>query len=300
MTFQKLTTYFLTAIFIFLAGNTFCAADTYPNKEVRIIITSGAGGGVDRTARSVQRFLPDVIGYPVLAENRTGAGGKIGYNYYKKLPADGYSIYCFTQPSVTSMIKKTPGLMELDDLAYININWSDPTILVARKDLGWKSIDDLVEAARKNPGKHSFAAASPSSGGTVMAKLLFEKLNLDVKIVPYDGGGSARASVLGGHTDMTGAGADGALVLQDDVFPIGVFWKKRIDSWPNALLVNDQLKKYNLKLPMSGSFRFFAMHKEFREKYPERWNILIGAFKKLITEHKGYQEFCDKGKISRD
>ncbi len=287
-------------VLISLAGKSLLAQDAYPSKEIRIIIGSGAGGSVDRSARAAQRFLPNILGVSVLAENRKGAGGKTGYNYFSKLPPDGYSIYCFTQPSLTNMIKKNPGIMEIDDLAYINVNWSDPTILVARKELGWESLDDLVNAAKKEPGKYSFAASAALSGGTVMAKMLFKKLGLDIKIVPYDGSGSARASLRGGHTDLTAGGSSGAVSIQDAVFPIGVFWNKPIASWPDVLTMNEQLKKYDMRLPNSGSYRFFAVQKEFKEKYPDRWNTLVSAFKKMTTEDKGYQEFCDKGEIGRD
>ncbi len=171
---------------------------------------------------------------------------------------------------------------------------------MARKDLGWNSLDDLIAAAKKEPGKYSFAAPSANSAGTVMAKMLFEKLGLDIKIVPYDGGGSARASFRGGHTNITGGGAAGMLVVEDIAAPIGVFWKKSITTWPKAKTINEQLAQHNLKLPLAGSFRLFAVPKAFREKYPDRFDKLVGAFKKLVTEHKEFQAFCDKGDIGRD
>ena len=225
---------FCAVFFLFAASGLTDAADSYPDKEIRIITGTGAGGGVDRMARSVQRYLPDTIGASVLVENRKGAGGKIALNYVRKQPADGYHIFAYHQPGVTNIIKKNPGLLKLDDLDYININWTDPTILVARKDLEWNSLDDLIQAAKKDPGKYSFAAPSANSAGTVMAKMLFEKLGLNIKIVPYDGGGSARASFRGGHTNITGGGAAGMLVVEDIAAPIGVFWKKST----NPLSVN--------------------------------------------------------------
>jgi len=291
---------FFAVFFLFAFAGPTWAADSYPDKEIRIITGTGAGGSVDRMSRAVQRYLPDVIGVSVLVENRKGAGGKIALNYVRKQPPEGYQIFAYHQPGVTNIIKKNPGLLKLDDLDYININWTDPTIIVANKKLGWDSLDDLIEAAKKSPGKYSFAAPSANSAGTVMAKVLFEKLGLDIKIVPYDGGGSARASFRGGHTDMTGGGAAGMLVIEDVASPIGVFWKKQIAAWPKAKTINDQLAKQNIKLPLAGSFRLFAVPKEFREKYPERFKTLVAAFKKLVTENKEFQAFCDKGDIGHD
>ncbi len=292
---------FAAVITLTLAGSGLVlAADPYPSSEIRLVTGTGAGGGVDRMARSVQRFLPDVLGVSVLVENRKGAGGKIALNYVRKQPPEGYYIFAYHQPGVTNIIKKNPGLLKLEDLAYININWTDPTILVARKDLGWNSLEDFIQAAKKEPGKYSFAAPSPNSAGTVMAKMLFQRLGLDVKVVPYDGGGTARASFRGGHTNLTSGGAAGMLVVEDVATPLGVFWKKAIKSWPTAKTINDQLAGRNLKLPLAGSFRLFAVPKEFKDKHPENFNKLVAAFKKLVTEHKEFQAFCDKGDIGRD
>ncbi|MBW2148705.1 MAG: tripartite tricarboxylate transporter substrate binding protein [Deltaproteobacteria bacterium] len=290
----------LMVFFLLITSSMLWAADKYPVQEIRIITGTGPGGGVDRMSRSVQRFLPDVLGVSVLVENRKGAGGKIAARYVMQQPADGYTIFAYHQPGITNMIKKNPGLLALNDFAYININWIDPTLIAANKNTGWKSLEDMIQAAKKNPGKYSFAAPGAASAGTVIPKLLFEKLGLDIRIAPYGGGGSARAAVMGHHADMTAGGATGMLAIEEVAVPLAVFSKKLVPSWPDARPVNEFLAKYNLKMPDAGSFRLFAVRKEGKEKYPERWKILVEAFKKLITEHKGFQEFCDKGKIGRD
>jgi hypothetical protein len=60
------------------------------------------------------------------------------------------------------------------------------------------------------------------------------------------------------------------------------------------------LAAHNIKLPLAGSFRLFAVPREFKDKYPERWNKLVAGFKKLVTEHEEFQAFCDKGDIGHD
>ncbi|MBW1695449.1 MAG: tripartite tricarboxylate transporter substrate binding protein [Deltaproteobacteria bacterium] len=294
-----ITSFLVLFLFCFINGAQEVSAG-YPEKEIRIITSTGPGGGVDRMARSVQRFLPDILGVSVLVENRKGAGGKIGFKYVMKQPPDGYTIWAYHQPGFTNMIKKNPGLANLDDLAFININWIDPTLLAAHKDMGWKSLDDFIKDAKKNPGKYSFAAPGASSAGAIMPQMLFNKLGLDIRIVAYGGGGSARASLMGHHTDMTAGGAAGMLAVEKVAVPLGVFSDKRIASWPDAVPINESLAKYNIRMPNAGSYRFFAVHRKFKETYPDRWKILVDGFKKLILEHKGFQEFCDKGAIGRD
>ena len=132
------------------------AADTYPSKEIRIIVASGLGGSVDRMARSVQRFLPDVLGVSVLVENKKGAGGKIAMREFLKQPADGHTLFVNLQPAVTILHTLEPDLFDMDDISYINVNWVDPTLIMAHKDTGWKSIGDMIEAAKRNPVNTAF------------------------------------------------------------------------------------------------------------------------------------------------
>jgi putative tricarboxylic transport membrane protein len=272
----------------------------YPDHEMKIVIALGAGGGVDRMARSVQRFLPDILKVSVLAENVPGAGGKIGINRFLKLPPDGYSLFANMQPSMTLLRKKDPKVFRFDDFAFINVNWIDPALIMANKNTGWKSLDDMIAAAKKDPGKYSFSIPGFNTTGHIMALLLFQRLGLDIKMVPYDSGGSARAALRGGHVDLTAGGAEGMFVLEDVAVPLGICWEKPIPTWPNVQPINEALAKYNVKMPNAASVRFFATHGMFRKKHPEEWKILVGAFEKLVNEDKAFQAFCDKGKIGRD
>ena len=297
---RRIFSLFLAICLLLLTGGMVLSADTYPSKEIRIVVASGVGGSIDRMSRSVQRFLPDILGVSVLVENHKGAGGKIGIRYFLKQPADGHTIFVFGQPTLTIVQKKAPDLYEMDDFSYININWVDPTIVLAHKDTGWKSLDDMIQAAKKEPGKYSFSLADLTSTGAIMGQLLFRKLGLDIKNVPYDSGGSARTALRGHHVDMTAGGSKGARTIADVSVPLGVFWNQTVPSWPNAPLMNDALKKYNVKVPNAGSIRFFATHTAFKKNHPDRWKILVDAFDKLINEHEGFKAFCDKAKIGRE
>lgn len=288
----------LTFAFFAIHGEAL-SQDKYPDHEILTVVATSAGGSVDRMARAVQRFLPDVLGVSNIVENRKGAGGKIALNYFFKKPADGYTLLAWHQPGITFYSKRNPKGYKLDDFAFINFNWIDPTILVAHKNTGWKSLEDMIQAVKKNPGKYSFGTASLNAAGAVFPKLLFKKLGLDVRIVPYTSS-EAKAALMGGHVDMTGGGSEGMLTVEDYVVPLGVFWKGKVAAWPNAKTINEQIAKYNVKLPNGGSFRLFATHKKFKEKYPEKFNILANAFKKLITENKAFQDYCDKGSIGRE
>lgn len=300
--FKRMSLFVLltAALFFTVSAGSVLAADPYPSKAIRIIVASGVGGSIDRMSRSVQRFLPKILGVPVLVDNYKGAGGKIGLRYFLQQPADGYTLFVFLQPALTILKKRSPNLFEMKDLSYININWVDPDLIVANKDLGWKSLDDMIQAAKKNPGKYSFSLPSLFATGSIMGQLLFKRLGLNVKIAPYDSGGSARTAVRAHQVDMTAGGAEGMLTIEDVCTPLGVFWDKPVASWPNVPLINNELKKYNVSMPNGASIRFFATRTEFKKKYPHRWKILVDAFYKLVNEDKGFKAFCDKSQIGRE
>ena len=134
------------------------AAD-FPNKEVKVIVNYGAGGGVDRTARSMQKFLPAALGQSVIVQNHKGAGGKIGLKKFLAEPRDGYTVLTAFAPATTVVKFKNPGMFKMDDLVIINVQWTDPAIIVARKDTGWKSLDDMITAVKANPESSRLAVA---------------------------------------------------------------------------------------------------------------------------------------------
>jgi putative tricarboxylic transport membrane protein len=284
--------------FFLITGTSF-AGEGFPDREIMIIVPFGVGGGADRQARSVQRFLPDILKVSVGVENREGAGSKIGTSYFLKQPANGYTLISFHQPSLTTMINNNPGLCTIDDFAFINVNWIDPIVLLAHKDLGWKTMDDMIQAARKEPDKYKFAHSGVGTTGFYVGKWLGEKLGIKIRIAAYSGGGAALMSVKGRHTDMTASGVERALILKEDTVPLARFWEDPIPEWPDAPYVNQALAMYNVKMPNLASVSGFAVHKKVQQQYPERWKILVDAFRKLATEHKGYQEYCDKAAIGR-
>jgi len=127
----------LTAATAFSLGSTTALAQSFPEKEVTILVNYGAGGAVDRTARSVQPFLPTALGQNVIVENIGGAGGKTGLKAFLEREADGYTILTAFAPATTYGKFTTPGLFEMDDLAIINVQWTDHPGQGPRSNLFW-------------------------------------------------------------------------------------------------------------------------------------------------------------------
>lgn len=274
------------------------AAADYPEREIRIICPAKQGGSLDRMARAVQKFLPEVLGKSVVVEN-TGIS-KIAIQKTLAAPADGHTILVHQQPFISNELEKAPNLMKLTDIQMINMNWIGKTMLVAHKELGWKNVEDMIIAARKNPGKYVLGMGGLRGTGTLLAKMLFKDLNLDIKLAPYKSGGKARTAVRGRHVDMTSGAQEGMKSIEDVITPLGMFSDKSSALWPKVPTVNEQIVKYNVKVPNLAAWRLFAVKKGFKEKNSQAFNKLVNAFKTLQTEHKDYAEMCRKMKIGRE
>ena len=297
MNTRLLVTLLATVSALFL-GHQAQAAD-FPSKEIKIIVPTKAGGSIDRTARSVQKFLPKTIGQTVLVENVAGASGKIAGRKFLQAPRDGHTLITHFVPGLTVASSSGAKELGLKDLAIINLQWSDPVIIIANKKTGWTSLDDMIKAVKASPGKFSFGSSGKIAAGHVLSVRLFRALGLDVKFVPYQGGGKTRAAFKGGHVDMTAGGAGGARRVRADSVALGLFWPSGVAGWPNAKPLNPQLKKYNASVPDGGAFRFIAVHREVRDKHPERFAKLVDAVKKAITSAE-FAEFAKKSKVGAE
>lgn len=287
----------LSAAACLLAGA--AAAQDFPEREVTILVNYGAGGSVDRTARSVQPFLPEALGQGVVVENIGGAGGKVGLAEYMEREADGYTILSAFAPATTYVKHTSPGLFEMDDLAIINVQWVDPAILVAREDTGWTSLSDMIEDVRANPGGYAFGSSGRGSVGPILSRALFDALELDVKLVPYSGGGDARRAFASGETAMTAAGAEGADAIKDEAVPLALFWPERIKAWPEAPTVAEALEGTDVEAPVGGAYRFFAVHSDLKEQHPKRFDALVEAFRQ-VHENPDFQATAKQAGVGTD
>ncbi len=272
-------------------------AQDYPDGEVTLLVNYGAGGAVDRTARSVQPYLPDALGTGVIVENVGGAGGKVGLGKFLAGEPDGQTVLTAFAPATTYVKHTSPGLFEMDDLAVINVQWVDPAILLANKNTGWTSLADMIEAVRANPGDFSFGSSGQGSVGPILAEALFDSLDLDIKSVPYSGGGDARRAFASGEVDLTAAGAEGALAMQGEAVPLAVFWREPVESWPDAPTIEVALEGYDVEPPVGGAYRFFAVHSEFKETEPEKFATLVEAFRKVTQDSEDFLATAGKSGV---
>ncbi len=179
--------------------------DEFPTKPVTLIVPVGAGGSHDLTARAVTSVAATYLGQPIIVQLKPGGGGAIGSEMVAKAAPDGYTLL-FGGPGWSTTYPAVEGRSRgPDDLtAVCRINYG-PTIIVARPDLPFKNLKEMVEYAKANPDKLVFANTGPWGQADLSWKLIVRQTGIKTKSVPYDGGGPGILAVLGGHADMNGA-----------------------------------------------------------------------------------------------
>lgn len=194
----------LLLAFLVCLGTIASAAETavYPQRPVTLVIPYPPGGLSDLTARPLSQHAGSLLGQPVVIVNRAGGGGTVGFAEAVKAAPDGYTLgwgsvgICAIQPQLTDLPYKTP-----DDYRPVINVVAVPEIFAVRSDAPWQTMTDLMDHVRANPGE--FKVAIPGIGS--IQHLLFESFKdmakLNMRIVPFAGGGKAIPAVLGGHTE---------------------------------------------------------------------------------------------------
>jgi tripartite-type tricarboxylate transporter receptor subunit TctC len=183
------------------AGN--AAAEGYPAKPVRLIVPFAAGGPTDVIARIVAQKLSESFGQQVVTENIPGAGGNTGVTMVARAPADGYTILVVStgfivNPSMYAKISYDP----VKDFAPITLVAASPNVVSVNPDFPAKSLKELVDLVKANPGKYSFAQPATGSTPHLAGELFKQKYALDLVTVPFNGAALAVNSTIGGHTPI--------------------------------------------------------------------------------------------------
>jgi tripartite-type tricarboxylate transporter receptor subunit TctC len=197
----------LAAVVALLLGapalSTNAAAQSYPTKSVRLIVPFAAGGPTDVIARIVAQKLSEAWGHQVYTENVPGAGGNTGVTMVARAPADGYTVLVVStgfivNPSMYAKISYDP----VKDFAPITLVAASPNVISVNPDFAAKSMKELVDLVKANPGKYSFAQPATGSTPHLAGELFKQKYGLDLVTVPFNGAALAVNSTIGGHTPI--------------------------------------------------------------------------------------------------
>jgi tripartite-type tricarboxylate transporter receptor subunit TctC len=186
-----------------LSGVVAASAENYPTRPVRVVVGFPAGGPTDAIARIVAQKLTDNLGQQFFVENIGGAGGNTAAGQVARVTPDGYTIMAIStgfvvNPSLYAKVPYDP----IKDFAPVTLVAASPNIVVVNPQVPAKTLPELVQLIRDNPGKYSFAGPGVGSTPHLGGELFRLAFKLDLVHVPFTGAGPAVQATVGGHTPI--------------------------------------------------------------------------------------------------
>jgi tripartite-type tricarboxylate transporter receptor subunit TctC len=214
----------------------------WPTRPVRIVVAWTPGGGVDVPIRLLLPKMQEVLGQPIVVENRGGASGSIGAGFVATQPADGYTILADAAAHVSNN-----SLMRLPfdyASAFVPITQVSvlPHILVVKPDFPARTLAELIALAKSQPGRLTYSSSGIAAGPHLASALLARQAGIEVVHVPYRGSAAAMADVLAGNVSFTFSTIPAAspLVLEGRLRALAVSTSTRLAAFPDVPTVAEQ------------------------------------------------------------
>jgi tripartite-type tricarboxylate transporter receptor subunit TctC len=214
------------------------AQDAYPSKPIKLLVPFPPAGGTDSLSRAIAQSMNTNTKWVFVVENKPGAGGNIGLDAAAKSPPDGYTIAMgqTANLAVNPSLYKTMPFDPLKDFAPVALLSSQPLIIVVDEKAPYRSLAELVDAAKKNPGKLNMASAGNGTIGHIGGELFQRRAGIKFTHVPYKGAGPAVADIIGGSVEVFFGNSQsvGGLVTGGRLRPLAVTSPRRLASFPNV------------------------------------------------------------------
>ncbi len=225
------------------------ASEEWPTKQpIRLIVPFDAGAGTDAIHRFYAQKLSKVLGQQIIIENLGGAGGAIGTQKVARAPADGYTL-------LGTLITGIAALPHMQKLQYDSLKDLTPiarigypvTLLGVNKDMGINTLQELVAAAKKEPGKIAYGSAGIGSAPQFRFEALIAETGVQLEHVPYKGGTAYVADLLSGRIHTFADGTLGAsLGKADKVKLLAVLDDKRVSDFPKVPAISEVMPGYKI------------------------------------------------------
>jgi len=216
------------------------AQEAFPSRPITMIVPFPPGGVADITGRPTAHVMGKLLKQSVVVQNKGGAGGSVGTAQAARSAADGYTILMALSsisvlPVADRLQGRTPAY-ELDQFAPIALISADPTVLVVRADGPYKTLKDLVEAAKAKPGTINYGSSGVYGTLHVAMEIFADAAGIKLFHIPYQGGGPAVAALLGGQIDALASGPSAAIgqIKAGKMRALAVWGDKRLASLPDV------------------------------------------------------------------
>jgi tripartite-type tricarboxylate transporter receptor subunit TctC len=181
------------------------AAQSFPTKPIRVIIPFVAGGSSDIVGRAIGSKFQELLGQAAVVENKPGANGAIAAEFVAKAEPDGHTILVGSIGvfSINAALIKDLRYHPVRDFAPITLAVTTPNVLITRPDLPASSLQELVQLAKKNPGRLSYCSSGTGSSDHLTAELLKQMSGTFAVHVPYRGGAACQTDIMGSQVDYS-------------------------------------------------------------------------------------------------
>ena len=206
------------------------------NRPVKLVVPWPTGGATDQVGRMLAQPLAQALGVPVVVENKAGAGGVLGTQWFVKEKADGHTILLATSSTNAAAphLYARLGFDPVNDFTPVVSLCEIPNVMVVPSKSPWTSLKELVAAARKEPGKYTYGSAG-IGGSQHLAGAQFKTASgVDVRHVPYKGSGPAAQDLMAGHIDMMIDTGSLGSIRGGLLRPLAVASEKRLPALPDV------------------------------------------------------------------
>ena len=211
-------------------------AQTYPSKPIKLVLPYAPGGIIDYVGRTVAQKLTEIVGQPVVAENRPGAGGIVGTDAVARSAPDGYTLVLMDPAIVINPTLQSDVPYDLfKNLQTVSIVSSSPEVLVVSPKLLVNTFAELVAYGKANPGKLNFASAGIGTTPHLAGEMFRLRTGIDATHVPYKGIGASYTDMMAGKVQMAFSSIAGALPFTSDnrVKALATTGQKRSSIYPD-------------------------------------------------------------------
>ncbi|MDR1829024.1 MAG: tripartite tricarboxylate transporter substrate binding protein [Methylobacteriaceae bacterium] len=286
MKILKNVCYSIAALSVFMAPA--LAQDKFPSRTIEIVVPSGAGGGQDTLVRMIQPQLEKDLGVSIRVTNVSGGAHSKGIIYSHNAEADGHLIHCESPSGIIADIFKKMPFRFTEEFVPVARMQADIGVLWTGSKGKFNSVQEMIDFAKKNPGKVTVAIASPGGVDDAGVGYFAKAAGIQLAIVPVESGGERMASVIANHIDMMyeEASAVGDMMKSGNLRPLVVFRDDRIQV--GELKDTPAAGELGLKgLGALGTWRGFAVKKGTPQPVIDRW---VAAFKKIYDtpEYQNY------------
>jgi tripartite-type tricarboxylate transporter receptor subunit TctC len=230
------------------------AQDSWPDRPIRFIVTSAAGGGIDLMARILADGLSRQLPKPVIVENNGGAGGLVATRLVAKADPDGYT-FLFQGPGYAALpyIHSSPGFDVDKDFASVSLVAKYPLVLITNPSLGAKTLPEFIALAKKSPGKYTFGSSGVGGASHISLEAIKYQAGIDMVHVPFRGSGQTSAALLAAQIDMTIDGLAPQLgnIKSDRVVPLAVSTLERSAQYPAIPTIAETLPGFQYPMWVS-------------------------------------------------